>query len=412
MNSLDLSLPTRNQSVFELGFDRPDDRFIPVRAGDLTAALTRDEKTFGPEVTDIRGVATAIADVIAQEVTSFERDLAESYVRLNPDRDTIVLSEDQAEDPAVVADRVTEGLSYLLEKANFEKLNEEQVIAATRAANTHGMKVRLDPDRLSGLHVWVRGHGASPHWQRTLRSPFRGRTIDLPTFRRLTVIARLKEVPQVHVKLFKEIPIRDLEALLPNANVRMGLRDLALLIGGSGGAVWSVATKIIATGFAAAGSILYIAALPLAGLGWRTFSGYRRATKDRDSQRTRNLYFQNLGNNASAIHMLGSMISEEETKEALLLYAFCSSSRKMDALVGSSVEELDKAIERYIESNFGVSVNFDMPDAMETMDRLHLWEDRATLKALRSSDAIKTLQDHWHEKRSIQYHSLQIKAPR
>jgi hypothetical protein len=162
--------------------------------------------------------------------------------------------------------------------------------------------------------------------------------------------------------------------------------------------------KIIATGLAAAGSLLYVMAIPLAGLGWRTFSGYRRAAKDRDAKRTRNLYFQSLGNNASAIHMLTTMIAQEEVKEALLIYAFCSRRQEGGEPGASTTQELDAEIEAYLTSRFGVSVNFDMPDAYETMDRFGLWEDRERLRVLPHKAATEQLEAHWRGRYSARYH--------
>ena len=60
------------QSVFELGFDRPDDRFIPVRAEDLAETLATGVETFGPQAPGLREVAEALTEVNDQEVGFFE----------------------------------------------------------------------------------------------------------------------------------------------------------------------------------------------------------------------------------------------------------------------------------------------------------------------------------------------------
>ena len=99
-------------------------------------------------------------------------------------------------------------------------------------------------------------------------------------------------------------------------------------------------------GLVAASQLLWIIAVPLAGLSWKVFSGYRRALKNRDSNRAKHLYFQSLGANRSAIHMISFMICEEEIKEAFLMYAFC-----LDAEAdGRSVSEADikSSIEDYL----------------------------------------------------------------
>ena len=48
--------------------------------------------------------------------------------------------------------------------------------------------------------------------------------------------------------MFKNIPIRDVEALLPHARVRMNRRDALFMLGGGAGAAWSVVTKLALVG--------------------------------------------------------------------------------------------------------------------------------------------------------------------
>lgn len=304
--------------------------------------------------------------------------------------------------PVQAAEEVIAQLSMLLEKANFEKLSEEQVVAAVKTANTHGMRIHLDPGRVVDLDVWIRGHGLGTTRRRTWRSPVKGAMVEVPTIRRLALVTRLVEDPHIHVKLFKEIPLRDMEALLPNARVRMGPKDMAMLVGGGDGAVLTLVTKLVAVGLAAATQLIWVMALPLAGLSWKTFSGYRRAMKDRTAQMTRNLYFLNLGNNAAAIHMLATMVAQEELKEALLLYAFCAGESE-DNRPGD-LHELDVRVQTYLKARLGVVVDFDMGDAVETMDRLGLWSDREDLRVIPPAAAVQLLETHWRQRRSVGYY--------
>lgn len=392
------------KSVFDRGFSRPDDRFIPVRAEDIAHSVARDKETFGPDADRLLAVAKAITEVIEQETTAFERKLAQEYSLFNPDRDTVAVEEDQAGD-SPPAETVMAHIEHLLQKANFEHLTEGQISAALRAANTHGLRVKLDLSQIDDVSVWARGSGVVEVQKRTWRRPFRGVTVEIPAFKRLAIVARFSEDPAIYVKLFKEIPIRDLEALLPHARVTMSLKDAALMMGSGAGAGWSLVTKLATTGLAAAGQILWVIAAPLAGLSWRTFRAYRRARKDRDSQRTTHLYFQNLGNNASVVHLLSSMIAQEEIKEALLIYAFSHAANRVGSIERcADPKVLDQRVQDYLESKFGVTVNFDMPDAMETMDRLALWEDRNTLLTVPFKEAKDILQSHWTSRQSISYH--------
>lgn len=381
-----------------------DDRFIPVRAEDLAEVLAQDSQTFGNHAAAFLAIAEAVMLVIDQEVGTFERELAHAYAPFNPDRDTLVMPGDEPSGETGEADGVMAMLENLLWQANFEEMDDDQVVAAIQAANSHGMRIRLDPERVRIMRVWVRGRGIATQWRRPWRRPWAKEPFELPVLKRLVVAVRMRSSPYLMLKLFKEIPISDLESLLPHAKVKMSPREILKLGATGSGAIWTLAFKIITTGLAAAGQILYLVAAPLAALTWKTFSGYKRAIKDRDSERTKNLYFQNLANNASAIHMLATIVGQSEVKEALLAYAFCL-THSLDG-EGEGLEgELDDLVEAYLKSKFDVSVNFDLPDALETMDRLGLWEDRVHLRVIPPAQALVVLETHRLERRSAGYHA-------
>lgn len=381
-----------------------DDRFIPIRAEDLAELLAADAK-FGVAAATMREVAESMTLIIDQEIGAFERRLAHAYAPLNPDRDTVLVDASLAGEGTGEAEHVMAMLGNLMWQANFEEMDEAQVVAAVEAANTRGMKIKLDPDLVAALRVWARGHGLIKQMRRPLLKPWRKEEVEVPVLKRLVVAIQMRDNPNLYIKMFKEIPIRDLEALMPHARVKMGPKEMLTLTASGGGAVWTIATKIITTGLAAAGQLLYVLAAPLVMLSWKTFSSYRRAIKDRDSERTRNLYYQNLANNASAIHMLTTVVAQEEVKEALVGYAFCHLLGSEPSEEPVTRERLDEAAERYLGERLGVPVNFDMPDAVETLDRFGLWEDRDAMRVVPPDRALAILEQHRLERRSADYHS-------
>lgn len=379
-----------------------DDRFIPVRAEDIASVIAADVDTFGENAAVLQDVADAITLVIDQEVTAFERRISDEYAPFNPDRDTIILPGDEPSGETGEADQLVSMLANLLWQANFEEMDEAQLIAAIVAGNTRGIRIQVDPEKVRILRIWVRGHGTTTRMKRVLKRPWRKEPYELDVLKRLVVAIRLRDGAHVMLKMFKNIPLGDLEALMPHARVKMGPRDFLTTIASGGGAVWTIATKLITTGVAAAGALLYVLALPLAGLSWKTFSSYRRALKDRDSDRTKHLYYQNLANNASVIHMLATNVAQAEVKEAVLCYAICSLG-KLDGGHGR-IRRLDDEAERYLSAKLGISVNFDVHDALETMDRLELWQDRDSLRVVPPEQALTILDDHRRHRRSANYH--------
>lgn len=389
-------------NIYDSGFSRPDNRFIPVASDDLIDYLAADENTFGENSSKIREIANWFIRILEQEKSAFERLLIRSYSRVNPDRETIdVLNSG----PPVDSDfeSLNTKVQHMLEKANFEKLSDAQVRTAIEAGNTQGMRVKLDTESVEEMAIWVRGRATAPFNRRTLAHPIRGETTTIAIFNRLALITRPAGEANVQVRLFKDIPIRNVEALLPNANVRMGMRDAVVMAGSGAGAVWTLVAKVLAVGLVAASQLLWIIAVPLAGLSWKMFSGYRRAIKNRDSSRARHLYFQNLGANRSAIHMISYMICDEEIKEAVLLYTFC-----LDAEADSrpaSETGIKTEIEKYLNELTSIAVDFDMSDAIETLNRLGLWKDRAELQVLGMAEANAKLELHARQGLSRGYHA-------
>lgn len=368
---------------------RVDDRFVPLRVCDLLRCL-RDEFGGGDPASGLDRVFAAMRDALDREACAMDRALADGYASFNPDRDTMPLTSD-------VAVRTPEGyaalrgaLDRLLDKANFEPLDEFDVARVIRAANSHGLRVRLHPERIEFLSIWLRGRGRVERTRRRWQAGFRAETTTLDVFRRLVVVGRLKDDPHVLLKMFKDIPEDDVEALLPHAEVEMGLVDRLTMFSGGGVALGSTAFKVVG---AISGSLLVLTKLLwilIVGFGavaFRTFLGYRSARINRDSQRTRNLYYYNLSNNAGTIHTLVRMIVEEETKEAALAYVLLDGGGPSP----DSPAALKQRVEGFLRRRFGVVVDFDVDDALDTLTRLGLWRDRTALRVVDRDEAVQRL---------------------
>jgi hypothetical protein len=364
--------------------------------------MASDSNTFGDDCSDIREVAVWFIRILEQEKSAFERMITRSYAKINPDRETIdILSNDEPVDADF--EQMNSKIQHMLEKANFERLSDDQVRTAVEAGNTRGMKVKLDEESLYEMAIWVRGRSTAPYNRRTLTHPIKGETSTIAIFNRLAVITRPAGESNVQLRLFKDIPIRNVEALLPNANVRMGAKDAVMMVGGGAGAVWTVVTKVLAVGLVAASQLLWVIALPLGGLFWKVFSGYRRAIRDRDSNRAKHLYFQSLGANRSAIHRISFMICEEEIKEAVLLYRFCLDAEK-DGRSATEVA-IKSEVEKYLKDLTSIDVDFDITDAIETLTRMNLWKDRLELRVIDIPEASGKLEVHCQQGLSRDYHA-------
>lgn len=387
---------------------RVDNRFVPLRLCDLADALVDDCAAADRDT--CRRFVEALTAVIEQEAAAFERELVDQYSFFNPDRDTLPLASDTAARTPAGYAALSATLNYLLDKANFERLDDVEVDRVLRVACSYGVRVQLDPSQIDDFAIFVRGQGQIQRTRRSWRAPWNGRLFPLQVYRRLVVIARLKNDPHVLLKVFKDIPDEDVEALLPHARVTMTWVDRLFMFGGGAGAVGSTGmqvVKILSAGILAVSRLLWVVLFGMAVLLWRTFSGYRSAHNRRDSQRTRHLYYQNVANNVGALHMLVSMIAQEEAKEALLAWFMCAPGQPLV----SSGEELGSRVETYLKERFRVDVDFDWPDAVRTLARLELWRDPERLLVLPPSEAIARLNEHWTARHSESYHRTQCIAP-
>ncbi len=365
---------TINDDEHASQWHRLDDRFIPLRADDLERVLIDDAASLGCDPDELKKTCAHFREQIDLEACSFRRLIEREYAPFDPDRDTKSLTDLETsrtpEDYANMLRRFT----YLLDKANFEKLSDVQIEQAIRRANSRRITVRVKSDAVQHLEIWVRGRGKTTSRKITWRHPFAGVEIEKEVFRRMVIVARLKEEPYIVVKLFKDIPESDVEALLPHAQATMTLLDRVQLIGSGAGALGATLAKLmtIAISFAALGKLILILLFGLVTMMLKTFSGYRNARINRRGQRVQHLYFQNLANNASALQWLVSMVKQEELKEAYLAYAFgCKLSRGASRWKNSpSISDMTTGIENYLSRKFEIDVDFDINDAINTLIRL------------------------------------------
>lgn len=342
----------------------PDDRYVPVRPEWLIEGLRSTAASRGWPADQLADSCTMLAARVYADAAHALELLTARYTPFNPDREAIAAPEEPAageSERGALLNKVHD----LLDSANFERLNDVQVSEAIRAANTHGLRVRIDPSRVRHMSLFVRGRGRIRHRIRDWRSPWRGREIDLDVYRRLAVVVELNDDPNTHLKLFREIPIADLEALLPHAEVQMSTLDRVFVVVGGASALGGLVVKL-AQG-PALGQLFIPAVVALGGLALRGFFGYRRARHRRDAQRTRHLYYKHIASNAAVLHSLIWQVAEEDAKEACLAYAFLGTGDA--AGQQSKMQPVREAIEGWLRARYSVHVRFDIDDAWDTLAR-------------------------------------------
>ncbi|MGH1343906.1 MAG: DUF3754 domain-containing protein [Nannocystales bacterium] len=378
----------------------PDDRYIPVRIEALMAEIALEQERFGEVATAIEPLELAFEYAVRQETAAFRRLVSRRYEPFNPARETIAHAEDPQGEERIGSLRAM--VAYLLDKANYEPLEEGQLEETLHLASTHGMSIRVNPDRVAFLDLSVRGRSETTRTVRTWRHPFSGEERRVEIFRRLAVVFRPSDEARVSLKLFREIPLEDVEALLPHAEPQMTRLDKLKIVGGGLGALGGIATKlwaVLVNGAAIASGFMWAATVAMVGLSVRSILGYRHAKKVRSSQMTHHLYFQNVANNAGVLDQLLASIGHEELKEALIGYAVVASDASIHDMAS-----FEAAAEGWLTEAFGVRVDFDGADAHESLTRMELWADAEAWTLVPPQEAIARLDKRWRMRTGADYH--------
>ena len=398
-------------------------RFIPFRKTDVIEMCLADGGLAQPQRQQFREVTSQVEKLFHITFQSRHESLKQSFSSINPDSDTLKINLPSTlhnEDPPFIKQ-----LEALLEKANYEKINEDTIKQALNHDSL--LKVRLDVNfkDFSEVLLFARGENEKQESIVSLWG-FRKTKIRFINYERVIIFIRFNEQIErkrqqafdlqpggVILKLFKNVPKADLEMLFPNTEVKMRFID-KVLIGVpaviSGGIV--LTTKL-------GGSLLILASLfgfwlglksepieldkaalivLLAGLGavgsylWKQFSNFKNRKLQFVQTLTKHLYFKNLDNNAGVFHRLINDAEEEECKEAFLAYYFLLLSP-----TPMSRRHLDDAIESWFSEKWGCHINFEIADALEKLLNLGLVtiQDDQLLSAVNLTKAQQTLEEQW-----------------
>lgn len=367
-----------------------DDRFLPVRIEALVDAIDADPAHFGEVAGWAQKIARGLERVVAQEVGELHRHLDRLYAPANPDLDALA-------EPNPPGDRggpmLHTAIEYLLHRASFERLSDVGVRAAIRAGGASGLRVRVRPERVERLSLHVRGRGVATIRRVDRRRPWRRYDLEWPVYTRLAVVAQLKGEAGLRLKLFRDIPMADVEALLPHAEATMTMLDRAMVFGAGAGSLGSLG-KVVFGGAATTGALAIPMAVGLGGMAVRSFVGYRRKKRQRTSHRTQHLYEKNLANNAAVLHTLCRMIALEESKAAVLGYALLASGK-------ARADDLEPCARAYLGARFKASCRFDAGLALGTLDRLGLLEARALAEPMHAHALVEA---HWRTRDTTGHH--------
>jgi hypothetical protein len=211
------------------------------------------------------------------------------------------------------------------------------------------------------------------------------------------------------IKCFRDIPSADLNTLLPDVKVIMGQRDkwmigVPALVGGIPlllklGPTLAVLAILVGIRLGTSGEvagdrieqalIVTSGLLALGGFMMHQWVKYQHQALRYQLEINGNLYFRNVSNNAGMFDAVIGAAEEQEFKEAALAYFF---------LLGEPAgrADLDRKIEAWLKTRFGVEVDFELDDGLRKLERLGLLSATGDILSVPPlSEALRRLDRTW-----------------
>jgi hypothetical protein len=215
----------------------------------------------------------------------------------------------------------------------------------------------------------------------------------------------------VLLKYFRDIARTDLNALFPDVRVVMGLKDrlwlgIPAVLGGIPILIKLATTMTVLFVVAAfyvgmggsikeadtAGALAAVTALAaLGGFIMRQWTKFQRQSLLYQKILSENVYFRNINNNAGIFDYIIGDAEDQQCKKAFLTYKFLHLPGD-----GPTEPELNRRVEEWLSSTFGVDVDFQCADVIERFEQLGLLRrDGARLFVGPPDEALSKMQELW-----------------
>jgi hypothetical protein len=391
------------------------EHYIPLRKGDLVELLCTEKGMPPAERAPLQQFCTLISAVFHFEYLDRLEKLKDAFADFDPDTQTKPLKPLTLEQREKQLDQLFEEFRSLMERANFKRLTEDDVKAATEGgASDWGINMEVDFDVFERLELFHRGDGLV---KRTKKHPiFFWKKVEkkVDCYGRLVLMMKLRphkrlgdfvDTKAVFLKLFKDIPKLDLEMVLPGTRIQMpkgqkGKLGISLF-GTLGYAIvktWTAITAafgaVVKGALVTAGNVAWGPFLLLGGYGYKQYAGYQITKQKYSKMLTESLYYQNLDNNAGVMTRLLDEAEEQECREAILAY-YCL--WRFGPPQGWTAEQLDDYVEMWLEGPpINLKVDFEIGDALEKVERLGVVVKQGSFyKAVPLPVALEKLDYRW-----------------
>lgn len=422
----DVDMPTPDR-------ERPRERFIPLTTLAIVDRLTVPQAWPNGDAEQARRFFRYLDFWRRQQHNRRLMSLLRAYEPFNPDSDLLITREYSKDEKKVLQKRTVGEIARILERANYVRIDPRSVELILTKESHYGLDLHVDLSVFEECLLYYRGSSTKRDQRTNYRKFMRKEEFDIPIFQRLMLLfklkpfdVRVKEVmaeqgvgekeaakivhrlrgslpievreDNIYIKLFKNIPRTDIEMVFPNTRVRFRLLD-KIKLGITGGGAFGVglfgtAGKLAAGGLTVANPVALAGAVAgLGGIAFRQGVNFMNQKQRYMVVMAQNLYFHAMADNRGVLIKLSERGAEEDVKEEILLYSVLAK----EPARRSDLPHIDRAVENYLTTTFGVRVDFDLPDALQRLlaDGVVREDADGTLHTLPPVEAAELLDAKW-----------------
>jgi len=385
------------------------EHFVPLHAKDLMEFLLQ-HPGIGQELqSQFRQFSSLILSMQHHLYRLQHAQLLYGYSPLDPDLEKMLASVPTNSQRENLASQLRTRVMEALKNANYRLLSQQEIEESLRLASQWGVRMRVKFELQDWMDVYARGSAIGIQTQRHWRNYFRKRPQEVPVYSRLAVIFRPKpNHPQkfdsryVYLRLFKNVPRKDIDMMLPGAGIQMSWLDHSRIVLPSLYTavitLWRILRNVFVLALFGVFKTVGIALLVVFAVGFgvkNLFSFRSNMVRRYMLNMTQNLYFQSLDNNAGVLLQLLEEAEQQQSCEAILAYFVTLMSENQR----SSMESINAQCGLLLMEATGLVIEFDAARALDTLERFGVarrsgdqWEAIPLPEAILRLDA---LWDSW-----------------
>ena len=379
--------------------------FIPYRKADIIELCAEDGRLSPENVKKFREFCEIVGSYYHFDFHKTLEAFKNNFAPYDPDSDTKARIEPTEDQLRAMEYDLKQKLNYVLEKANYSSLTEEELTKALNEQSLITLNLNVNFDDFEFWSLYHRGNAQQTVDLKKLfglkHIPF---TMDI--YERVVLLIKFKDEEyflkkfkgnkkkletlnftpgKMYIYMYKNIPQADLEILFPNVEISMNKKDKIFFgvpaVGAGVPILVKIATQLpfiflaisaIATGatltkpeiFPAITATLSLL-IALFGFIFKQYVKFKNKKIKFLKDVTDTLFFKNLVSNSGVFNSLIDSAEEEECKEVFLAFYHL-----LVAEQPLTQEELDDTIEEWLENKFNTKIDFDVEKALDKLQNL------------------------------------------